>query len=368
MRRRSNADTAEVQRNGRPPRDGLVRALRPGIELRAAEDAPASGMPTLAGHFSVFNEWTEINSMFEGHFLERVSPGAYKKTFKEQRDSMRCLFQHGMDPVVADKPLGPIDRLEEDGTGAAYEVPMLDTSYNRDLVPGLEAGLYGASFRFRVMREEYEEEPGASADNPNGLPQRTIKEAEVREFGPVTFPAYAGATAGVRSLTDEFLMGRFASNEKQAARLLSFAGMRADEGDVGPLARMLALAAEFVEETDDDNKREAMSGVVISLTGLIGRDDEESDEDAPDAPDAEEADAEEADAGDATPTPPEEADAPAPEDDTTSQEEPQPDAAAETDEPDDVPETDDAGERSTSPQGPTPLYPARGRKEPSWLL
>jgi hypothetical protein len=28
----------------------------------------------------------------------------------------------------------------------------------------------------------------------------------VREFGPVTFPAYDGATAAVRSVTDEFML------------------------------------------------------------------------------------------------------------------------------------------------------------------
>jgi hypothetical protein len=41
------------------------------------------------------------------------------------------------------------------------------------------------------------------------LKERTVKEARLMEFGPVTFPAYAGATAGVRSLTDDFLMRCF---------------------------------------------------------------------------------------------------------------------------------------------------------------
>jgi phage head maturation protease len=42
--------------------------------------------------------------------------------------------------------------------------------------------------------------------NPRGIPERTVQEARVMEFGPVTFPAYAGATAGLRSMTDEFLL------------------------------------------------------------------------------------------------------------------------------------------------------------------
>jgi HK97 family phage prohead protease len=185
-----------------PPKDDLFRAVfEPGYELRDSEDG---GMPTLMGHFARFDEWTEIDSIFEGHFMERIGDTAFNKTIKENRASMRVLFQHGQDPSIGDKVLGPISALRVQEQGPYYEVPLLDTSYNRDLIPGLEAGLYGASFRFQVMKEEFESEPKSSKSNPEGLPERTITEAKVREFGPVTWPAYAGATAGVRSLTDEF--------------------------------------------------------------------------------------------------------------------------------------------------------------------
>jgi phage head maturation protease len=74
------------------------------------------------------------------------------------------LFQHGSDPQIGDKPLGPIDQLREDDTGAYYEVPLLEASYVRDnVLPGLKAGLYGASFRFRVVREEINDDPGVLA-------------------------------------------------------------------------------------------------------------------------------------------------------------------------------------------------------------
>jgi HK97 family phage prohead protease len=159
--------------------------------------------------FSPVNEWTRITSMWEGDFMERFAAGAWKKTIREQRDRIRSLFQHGMDPQVGDKPLGPITRLEETDRGGYGEVPLLDTSYNRDLLPGLKAGLYGASHRFSVLREETVDNPEPSEGNPHGLPERTVKEARLMEFGPVTFPAYAGATAGVRSLTDDFLMRCF---------------------------------------------------------------------------------------------------------------------------------------------------------------
>lgn len=202
-----------------PPRDSLFRALYPGVVLE--DRATSDDMPVLRGHFAVFNQWTEINSLYEGHFLERVAPGAFNKAFRpEYRDGIRVLFQHGKDPQIGDKPLGPIRSLAEDSTGAAYEVPLLDTSYNRDLIPGLKAGLYGASFRFRVTREAFNRNAEPSEYNPDGLPERTIQEAAVSEFGPVTFPAYAGATAGVRSLTDEFLIQAFTRSPDRLRELM----------------------------------------------------------------------------------------------------------------------------------------------------
>jgi len=181
-----------------PRRDGLYRAVFPGAELRAAQ---GDGMPTLVGHFAVFNKPTEIASFMEGNFIERIAPGAFRKTFQESK-SIRCLFQHGCDPDIGDKPLGAPSVLREDETGAYYEVPLLDAGYVReDVLPGLEAGVYGASFCFEVIKEQFDDEPGVSADNPRGLPERTLLEVRVPEFGPVTFPAYEEATAGVRSIT-----------------------------------------------------------------------------------------------------------------------------------------------------------------------
>jgi HK97 family phage prohead protease len=213
----------------RPPRENLIRAVMPGVELRSESDGEDG--PVMTGHFAVFDQWTEINSMWEGNFMERFVPGAFKKTIRESRDKMRVLFQHGMDPQVGDKPLGPIRDLHEDEEGAAYEVPLLDAAYVRDQVlPGLQAGLYGASFRFKVMREEVEDEPKASDSNPHGLQERTIKEAQVMEFGPVTFPAYEGASAGVRSLTDDFIMSCFRSDPERLREMFEQATeVRADE-------------------------------------------------------------------------------------------------------------------------------------------
>lgn len=201
------------------PRDDLVRALMPGPELRADTD---TGLGTLAGHFCVFDQWTEINSWYEGRFLERIAPGAAAKTIREhwaaKHPRVKVLYDHGYDPQIGNKVLGDLDVLEEDAIGVRYESSLFDTSYNRDLVPGLTAGVYGSSFRFRAIKEEWNDEPGRSGHNPDGLPERSILEFALYEGGPVTFPAYEGATAGMRSLTDQWLARRLSPAELEALR------------------------------------------------------------------------------------------------------------------------------------------------------
>lgn len=185
------------------PQIDVVRGR--GLEVRAEGDA----MPTLVGHFSRFNEWYEIHSYWEGDFIERFAPGAFAESFRKHWDESdphktKVQFQHGYDYSVGERLLGKLTELREDGEGGFYEAPLFDTSYNRDLAPGLEAGEYGASFRFRVTAESWNKEPAPSDHNPHGLPERTITGALVFEVGPVAFGASPTATAGLRSMTDDY--------------------------------------------------------------------------------------------------------------------------------------------------------------------
>jgi HK97 family phage prohead protease len=181
----------------------LYRA-QPDIEMRDGEE---DGPSTLVGHFATFGRWTEIHSWYEGDFMERIAPGAFAKSMAEQRERIKVLFDHGHDPQLGNKPLGRITDLREDGVGAAYEVELIDTDYNRDfIVPAVRAGLLGASFRFSVIDESWNDRPERSEHNPGGLRERTIQQVRLFEFGPVTFPAYPdGTTVGMRSMTDHYI-------------------------------------------------------------------------------------------------------------------------------------------------------------------
>ncbi len=197
----------------RPPRDNIVRATFPGAEYR-----DEGGKPTMAGHFAVFNQWTRIASSFEGTFMERIAPGAFAKAFSESKP--KVLFQHGKDPQLGDQVIGSIRSLTEDSQGAAYEVELFD-GLPPLVMAGLRENAYGASFRFSVVKEDWNERPSRSASNPDAIPERTIREARVPEFGPVTFPAYLGATAGMRSMTDEFVLDRMTRDPERLAELIA---------------------------------------------------------------------------------------------------------------------------------------------------
>jgi HK97 family phage prohead protease len=180
----------------------LVRAQPASFEFRADDDGDTLG--TMVVRFSPFDTWYRVDSWFEGTFLERTVKGAFKKTMRENRDNIVSLFDHGFDFSIGEKILGTVDELKEAKDSAVGEVALFDTSYNRDLLPGLRAGVYGSSFKFRVVKEEWDDEPAKSAHNPDGLPERSIKEVRLFEFGPVTFPANPAATSGMRSATDAY--------------------------------------------------------------------------------------------------------------------------------------------------------------------
>jgi phage head maturation protease len=244
----------------RPPRDDLVRALPPReLELRDDGDGP----PVMKGYFARFGVFNEIDSAFEGNFMERIAPSAFTKTFEER--TPKVLFEHGQDPELGNKPLGIPDVLEVRRKGPYYEVPLFNGVPDL-VVSGLRAGSYGASYRFSVNREQFNRDTKQSEHNPKGLPERTLLEVSVPEFGPVVFPADPGASAAVRSLTDEFVLRRL------LGRRGAFDVTRMDNEDLSTLAQMIQLATDYIreqDEPDDQANVPVMEDVLRALAGLV---------------------------------------------------------------------------------------------------
>lgn len=201
------------------PRDDLVRMT---TEIRQDGDEGR----TLVGYAAVFNRWTEITG-WEGHFRERIQKGAFKRTLNNNGPQIKVLFNHGFDPQIGNKPLGKPRTMREDNKGLYVEVPLDETSYNSDIIASLRSGaLDGMSFRMSVVHDEWEK-------LDEDLPERTIKEIRLFEFGPVTFPAYEATTAGVRAHAPEaFAAYRMAQGSTPVV----------DEGDVAPDVGALVAA------------------------------------------------------------------------------------------------------------------------------
>lgn len=178
-------------------RDDLIRMVdlpSAQIEFRSDDDGR-----TLVGVPVVFNQWTEISG-WEGNFLERIAPTALTRTLQHRGHQVKVLFNHGFDPQIGDKPLGKPTRMDVLDDGLHVEVPLARTSYNDDLIELMRSGaLDGMSFRFSVVDEEVVKKPERSDHNPRGIPERTVRELKLYEFGPVTFPAYEATTVGVRA-------------------------------------------------------------------------------------------------------------------------------------------------------------------------
>ncbi|MCI8212589.1 peptidase [Pseudomonas sp. S25] len=160
-------------------------------ELRAVQlpDGQA-GAPKIAGYAAVFNVRSDL---LGGFFVELIAPGAFDDVLAQDT---RGLFNHDPNYLLGRTTSGTL-RLTVDERGLAYEIDTPDTLTIRDLVvaPIARGDMSGSSFAMRVA-------PGGDTwHEEDGVVVRTIyKVAELRDVGPVSFPAYPDSSAAQRSL------------------------------------------------------------------------------------------------------------------------------------------------------------------------
>jgi phage head maturation protease len=215
------------------PRIGdIYRAAFPSLELieRSEEEAPILSMK-----FALFNRWTEIDSPFEGHFMERVAPGAFKKSIKENLAGIRAILSHGKDRSLGETVLGKVDSIEEE-TDAAVSRVSLFRSVPKLLLDGLRAGVYGASFRGDPIKNHIEYRPNRSEHNPDGLPEVTRQEVRLKDIGPTPFAQYTETTAIVRCDTDEVVLRNLLEQTEVVRSLLQQGAATLDREEPDPQA------------------------------------------------------------------------------------------------------------------------------------
>jgi HK97 family phage prohead protease len=150
-----------------------------GIEARQAED----GKLRMAGYAAVFNE-----ASLPLPFIERISPGAFRKTLSETPD-VRLLINHEGLPLARTK--NGTMKLYEDERGLYFEAELADTQEARDLHTLVARGdVDQMSFAFRVIRQKWNED----------RTERTLTEVSLADgdVSIVTYPAYPATSVEAR--------------------------------------------------------------------------------------------------------------------------------------------------------------------------
>lgn len=193
----------------------MIRRKPPRLCVRSVEfraTGEAGDGRTLEGYAAVFGDPTLIDS-WEGTFNEQVARGAFKKTLRERTPVLQ--FDHGQDMRTGSVPIGAIDEMREDDTGLFVRAGLFDNPVVEPIRQAIEGrAIDGMSFRFKVHRDEWRDSKGKLVKdselptllrNPGerGPLNRTIREVELFELGPVVFPAYQGTSVGVRSILAE---------------------------------------------------------------------------------------------------------------------------------------------------------------------
>lgn len=125
--------------------------------------------------------------------VERIMPGAFDRAINEQHDA-RGLFNHDANQLLGRVSADTLS-LSLNSDGLAYEIPFdqADPDHQRVAAKIDRGDVNGSSFAFiarAVVWEEVKQEDGSY------LYIRTIKDVDLYDVGPVTWPAYEATSAG----------------------------------------------------------------------------------------------------------------------------------------------------------------------------
>jgi HK97 family phage prohead protease len=161
------------------------------MELRFLETAElrTAGVRAIEGYAAVFGSLAKIND-----FYERFLPGAFRRALDEKQD-VRCTFNHNHNNILGRSKAGTLE-VAEDSTGLHFRCEMPDTEVARDLATLIKRGdIAECSISFRARDDDWSREviDGETAN------VRTLRDVDVFDLGPVTYPAYSQTSVSARS-------------------------------------------------------------------------------------------------------------------------------------------------------------------------
>ena len=158
------------------------RAFTGPVEIREED-----GKKIIRGYAAVFDSPTTI----AGWFDEEIAPGTFDRALKEKQD-VRCLTNHNPDLLLGRTKSGTLT-LGVDDHGLWYEDEAPDNNAGRDALESIGRGdMSGSSFGFYIRKQEWIEEEGKQE-------KRIIKDVDLFDVSPVTFPAYKDTEVALRA-------------------------------------------------------------------------------------------------------------------------------------------------------------------------
>lgn len=198
----TTADAGELEEARNQTLEFPVYRMAPPAELvfRDEGDGPAS----IEGKVVPYNEWTEVDSLMEGHFLERFAPGSFTKTLAEQANRVRVYYEHGRSRIFDSQPIAELTEAREAEDGVFFRANLLE-GLPELITAGLRRGLYGASVGAKIIKRDKSRPRQPSDYNPGRLEERTYREVKAFDFSITPRPQYAGTSVAMRSINDDLL-------------------------------------------------------------------------------------------------------------------------------------------------------------------
>jgi HK97 family phage prohead protease len=140
----------------------------------------------IEGYFIRFNEETEL---WDGVF-EEVAPEAVEDSLKN--NDIRCLFNHDTSIVLGRTGNGTLE-LKKDSIGIFGRVKINPNDKQAlDVYARIERGdINACSFGFNIINEEIQ-------NRDDGTVKFILREIDLKEVSPVTFPAYPTTSISAR--------------------------------------------------------------------------------------------------------------------------------------------------------------------------
>lgn len=196
---------------------------------------------TVEAYATVFNTPAEVRDQ-DGEYIEVIDPTAFNRAIGLAKRSkggwnIPVIFNHGMTlfhtPSEMDSlPIGVVEDIKADKRGLFTRARYHDSDRARSVLESIREGSITAYSFSGAFRKSDPSVPrgGFRRSRDGDLPTVRRMESTLREFGPATFPVYAGAeVVGVRAEQIAAFLSVMAADERDRLANILTSGTRTSD-------------------------------------------------------------------------------------------------------------------------------------------